>query len=252
MQKSMDSLNEMSSPMALVKRNGEWTKVLAKTLVPGDILKLDTGSIVAADVRLIEATQLQIDEAALTGESEPAEKTTHEIEAADVALGDQNNMGFMGTVVSTGNGVGVVVSTGMDTQMGHIANMLYSAEETKTPMQQRVESLSKILIGAAITIVAVIMGIGLKHGMDHIEIIDTGISLTVAAIPEGLVTVVTIVLTLGAKRMVKNKALTRKLASVETLGSATVICSDKTGTLTQNKNAGPFYFFRREILRCHG
>jgi len=235
MQKSMDSLNEMSAPTALVMRDGEWNKIPASEIVPGDILKLDTGSIVSADVRLIEATQLQIDEAALTGESVPAEKLTAAVMDEEVALGDQFNMGFMGTVVATGHGVGLVTGTGMQTEMGHIAQMLYTTEETKTPMQQRVEALSRVLIGAAFAIVAAIVGIGIEQGMDWIEIINTGISLTVAAIPEGLVTVVTIVLTLGAKRMVKNKALTRKLASVETLGSSTVICSDKTGTLTQNK-----------------
>jgi len=235
MQKSMDSLNEMSAPTALVMRDGEWNRIPASEIVPGDILKLDTGSIVSADVRLIEATQLQIDEAALTGESVPAEKLTAAVMDEEVALGDQFNMGFMGTVVATGHGVGLVTGTGMQTEMGHIAQMLYTTEETKTPMQQRVEALSRVLIGAAFAIVAAIVGIGIEQGMDWIEIINTGISLTVAAIPEGLVTVVTIVLTLGAKRMVKNKALTRKLASVETLGSSTVICSDKTGTLTQNK-----------------
>jgi Ca2+-transporting ATPase len=235
MQKSMDSLNEMSAPTALVMRDGEWNRIPASEIVPGDILKLDTGSIVSADVRLIEATQLQIDEAALTGESVPAEKATAAVLDEEVALGDQFNMGFMGTVVATGHGVGLVTGTGMQTEMGHIAQMLYTTEETKTPMQQRVEALSRVLIGAAFAIVAAIVGIGIEQGMDWIEIINTGISLTVAAIPEGLVTVVTIVLTLGAKRMVKNKALTRKLASVETLGSSTVICSDKTGTLTQNK-----------------
>jgi len=235
MQKSMDSLNEMSAPTALVMRDGEWNRIPASEIVPGDILKLDTGSIVSADVRLIEATQLQIDEAALTGESVPAEKLTAAVMDEEVALGDQFNMGFMGTVVATGHGVGLVTATGMQTEMGHIAQMLYTTEETKTPMQQRVEALSRVLIGAAFAIVAAIVGIGIEQGMDWIEIINTGISLTVAAIPEGLVTVVTIVLTLGAKRMVKNKALTRKLASVETLGSSTVICSDKTGTLTQNK-----------------
>lgn len=235
MQKSMDSLNDMSAPTALVRSGGEWCKKLASNIVPGDIVKLDTGSIVPADMRLIEATQLQIDEAALTGESVPSEKDIAAIAEQEVPLGDQLNMAFMGTVVSTGHGIGIVVGTGMDTQMGQIATMLYSAEETKTPMQQRVDALSRILIAAALIIVAAIIGIGIHQGMEWIEIINTGISLTVAAIPEGLVTVVTIVLTLGAKRMVVNKALTRKLASVETLGSSTVICSDKTGTLTQNK-----------------
>ncbi len=235
MQKSMDSLSDMAAPTALVLRDGEWNKLPTKEIVPGDILKLGTGSIVPADVRLVEATGLQIDESALTGESVPAEKEVMAIKEEDVALGDQFNMAFMGTVVSTGHGVGLVSGTGMNTEMGHIAQMLFSSEETKTPMQQRVEALSRVLIAAALAIVAVIIGIGFVQGMDWIEIVNTGIALTVAAIPEGLVTVVTIVLTLGAKRMAQDKALARKLASVETLGSSTVICSDKTGTLTQNK-----------------
>jgi len=235
MQKSMDSLNDMSAPMALVIRNGQWEKIPAHTLVPGDIMKLDTGTIVAADVRLLEVTRLQIDEAALTGESLPVEKEVRVISQEDVGLGDQVNMAFMGTIISTGHGVGVVTSTGMQTQMGHIAGMLLQTKESKTPLQLRIDVLSKILIAAAFTIVAAIVGIGIEQGMEWIEIVNTAISLTVAAIPEGLPTVVTVVLTLGAKRMVHNKALVRKLASVETLGSASVICSDKTGTLTQNK-----------------
>ena len=235
MQKSMDSLSDMAAPTALVLRDAEWNKLPTKEIVPGDILKLGTGSIVPADVRLVEATGLLIDEAALTGESEPSEKETMAISEEDVGLGDQFNMAFMGTVVSTGHGIGLVSGTGMNTEMGHIAQMLFTSEETKTPMQQRVEALSRVLILAALAIVAAIIGIGIVQGMDWIEIVNTGIALTVAAIPEGLVTVVTIVLTLGAKRMAQDKALARKLASVETLGSSTVICSDKTGTLTQNK-----------------
>ncbi|MEN8726555.1 MAG: cation-translocating P-type ATPase [Sulfurovum sp.] len=235
MQKSMDSLSDMAAPMATVLRNGNWEKVPARTLVPGDILKLNTGTIVAADVRLLETTGLLIDEAALTGESVPSEKEVVTITHDEVGLGDQVNMAFMGTVVSTGHGVGVVTATGMETQMGHIADMLMKTEESKTPLQLRIEVLSKILLAAALTIVAVIVGIGIEQGMEWIEIVNTAISLTVAAIPEGLPTVVTVVLTLGAKRMVHNKALVRKLSSVETLGSASVICSDKTGTLTQNK-----------------
>lgn len=235
MQKSMDSLSDMAAPMAVVLRNGNWEKIPARTLVPGDILKLNTGTIVAADVRLLETTGLLIDEAALTGESVPTEKEVVTIAQDEVGLGDQVNMAFMGTVISTGHGVGAVTATGMETQMGYIADMLMQTEESKTPLQLRIEVLSKILLAAALTIVAVIVGIGIEQGMEWIEIVNTAISLTVAAIPEGLPTVVTVVLTLGAKRMVHNKALVRKLSSVETLGSASVICSDKTGTLTQNK-----------------
>jgi Ca2+-transporting ATPase len=235
MQKSMDSLSDMAAPMAVVMRNGNWEKIPARMLVPGDILKLNTGTIVSADVRLLETTGLLIDEAALTGESLPVEKELTAITQNDVGLGDQINMAFMGTIISTGHGIGVVTATGMQTQMGHIADMLLQTAESKTPLQLRIEVLSKILLAAALTIVAVIVGIGIEKGMDWMEIVNTAISLTVAAIPEGLPTVVTVVLTLGAKRMVHNKALVRKLSSVETLGSASVICSDKTGTLTQNK-----------------
>jgi Ca2+-transporting ATPase len=235
MQKSMDSLSDMAAPMAVVMRNGDWEKIPARILVPGDILKLNTGTIVSADVRLLETTGLLIDEAALTGESLPVEKELTAISQNDVGIGDQINMAFMGTIISTGHGIGVVTATGMQTQMGYIADMLLKTEESKTPLQLRIEVLSKILLAAALTIVAVIVGIGIEKGMDWMEIVNTAISLTVAAIPEGLPTVVTVVLTLGAKRMVRNKALVRKLSSVETLGSASVICSDKTGTLTQNK-----------------
>lgn len=235
MQKSMDSLNQMAAPTATVMRDGQWSKIPARDIVTGDVLKLDTGSIVSADVRLVEATQMLVDEASLTGESEPVEKATVVIAEEEADLGDQFNMAFMNTKVATGHGVGIVAETGMDTQMGHVARMLYTTEESLTPMQQRVKSLSRILIGAAFALVAVVVGIGLEQGMDWLEMLNTAISLTVAAIPEGMVTVVTIVLTLGAKQMARHKALVRKLASVETLGSATVICSDKTGTLTQNK-----------------
>jgi len=234
-QKSMDALKEMAAPDAFVRRDGEWVSVPARDLVPGEVLRLTTGDIVAADVRLTEVHQLQIDEAALTGESEPVEKGTHAIEAEDVPLGDRVNLAFMSTIVTGGTGVGVVIATGMDTEVGCIADLMASAEEPRTPLQRRIDSLSHVLIGAAVAVVAGIIGIGIHRGMDLIEMLNTGISLSVAAIPEGLPTVVTIVLTLGSRRMAEGNALTRQLASVETLGSTSVICSDKTGTLTQNQ-----------------
>ncbi len=234
-QKSMDALKEMAAPDAFIRRNGEWVSVPARDLVPGDILRLNTGDITAADVRIVESHRLQLDEAALTGESEPVDKGTDAILADDVPLGDRVNLGFMSTMVTAGNGICVVVATGMDTEVGQIADMMASAEEPRTPLQRRIDSLSHVLIGGAVAVVAGIIGIGIHHGMDLIEMVNTGISLSVAAIPEGLPTVVTIVLTMGSKRMARGKALARQLASVETLGSTSVICSDKTGTLTQNQ-----------------
>ena len=234
-QKSMDALQEMAAPEAFVRRNGEWISEPARDLVPGDVLRLTTGDILAADIRINESHQLQLDEAALTGESEPVDKGTDAIGADDVPLGDRVNMGFMSTIVTAGSGVGVVVATGMHTEVGRIADLMASAEEPRTPLQRRIDTLSHVLIGAALAVVAGIIGIGIHHGMDMLEMLNTGISLSVAAIPEGLPTVVTIVLTMGSQRMARGKALARQLASVETLGSTSVICSDKTGTLTQNQ-----------------
>ncbi|MGI9290378.1 MAG: cation-translocating P-type ATPase, partial [Gammaproteobacteria bacterium] len=234
-QKSMDALKEMSAPQAMVMRDSEWEKIPAHDLVPGDILKLETGDVIPADIRILEATRLQADEAALTGESEPVDKQSDALTMPNLPLGDRINMGYMSTLVTAGNGTGVVTDTGMQTEVGKIAEMLAESEEPQTPLQRRISGLSTILIGAALAIVAIIIGIGLLQGMDFLEMVNTGISLSVAAIPEGLPTVVTIVLTMGSQRMSRSNALARQLASVETLGSTSVICSDKTGTLTQNK-----------------
>ncbi len=235
MRKSMDALKNMAAPMAQVKRDGEWSEVSADSLVRGDIVKLPTGSRVQADMRIIESNQLLIEEAALTGESEPIEKISEAITDKNLGIADWKNMAFTGTQVLAGNGTGVVCETGMATELGKIAKMMQETEEEPTPLQQKIHALSKVLIGAAFIIVAIVIGLGIEQGMSFADMVNIGISLTVAAIPEGLPTVVTIVLTLGAKAMAKNSALVRKLASVETLGSTTVICSDKTGTLTQNK-----------------
>lgn len=234
-QKSMDALKEMAAPDAFVRRSGKWISIPARDLVQGDILRLNTGDIAAADIRVVESHRLQLDEAALTGESEPVDKDTEAIISDDVPLGDRVNLGFMSTMVTAGNGVGVVVATGMNTEVGRIADLMAAAEEPRTPLQRRIDSLSRVLIGAALAVVATIIGIGIHHGMELIEMINTAISLSVAAIPEGLPTVVTIVLTMGSQRMARGNALARQLASVETLGSTSVICSDKTGTLTQNQ-----------------
>ncbi len=234
-QQSLQALREMGAPNALVLRDGEWLSVPAKEIVPGDILRLNTGDIVPADVRLAEASQLRLDESALTGESEPVEKQTEALAGEHVGIGDRLNMAFMSTIVSNGNGVGIVTATGMQTEVGHIADLMRTAEVVKTPMQRRLASLSHILVGAALIAVASVIGLGINHGADLLEMMQIGISLSVAAIPSGLPTVMAIVLTMGGKRMARNQALVRQLASVETLGSTSVICSDKTGTLTQNQ-----------------
>ena len=235
MRKSMDALKNMAAPIAQVYRDASWLEVPASDLVPGDIIKLVTGNKIQADIRIIEATQLLIEEAALTGESEPIEKFSNTINKDGLDIADWQNMAFMGTQILAGNGLGVVCETGMNTQLGHIATMMQDTKDERTPLQERIHALSKMLIIAAFVVVAMVIGIGIEQGMVFVDMVGMGISLTVAAIPEGLPTVVTIVLTIGAKEMSKNNALIKKLSSVETLGSTTVICSDKTGTLTQNK-----------------
>lgn len=234
-QKSIDALKQMAAPKTIVLRNHKWQNIPAAELVPGDMVRLDAGSITPADLRLIEASQLRIDEAALTGESEPVDKHHLAMSQTDLPIADQLNMAFMSTAVTEGQGIGIVVNTGMQTEVGKIAHLMQHATTSMTPLQERVHRLSKVLIMAALIMVMIVIGIGLLHGMDWSVLMTTGISLAVAATPEGLMTILTIVLTLGATRMMRNNGLVRQLASVETLGSTSVICSDKTGTLTQNK-----------------
>ncbi len=235
-ERSLAALGEMAAPMATVRRDADWLEIAARDIVPGDVLRIKAGDILAADVRLVEANRLQLDEAALTGESEPVDKHDQVIEGDEEAvLAERFNMGFSSTQVTAGGGIGLVVATGMDTEVGHIAGLMATAEQPKTPLQERIEGLSKILIGAALLVVAVVIGIGIANGMDGFEMLNTAISLSVAAIPEGMPTIVTIVLTLGSQAMARQNALVRQLSSVETLGTTSVICSDKTGTLTQNQ-----------------
>ncbi|MEA3405873.1 MAG: cation-translocating P-type ATPase [Pseudomonadota bacterium] len=234
-QKSIDALKQMAAPKCIVLRNQKWQTLPAIELVPGDIVRLDAGSIVPADLRMLETQQLKIDEAALTGESEPVGKHNLAIPQTDLPIADQLNMAFMSTAVTEGQGFGIVVNTGMQTEVGKIAHLMQTASTNLTPLQERVHRLSKVLIMAALIMVMVVISIGLMQGMSWSVLMTTGISLAVAATPEGLMTILTIVLTLGATRMMQNNGLVRQLASVETLGSTSIICSDKTGTLTQNK-----------------
>ncbi len=231
---SLEALKKMAAPFTKVLRDGMIKEVATKELVPGDIVILETGAIVPADMRLIEAVSLKIQESALTGESVPDDKQTGTL-SEDVPLGDRNNMAFSGGIVTYGRGRGIVTGTGMQTEVGKIADMLQQTEDTQTPMSRRLEHLGKILGLAALIICAVIFAVGILYGNSVLDMFMTAVSLAVAAIPEGLPAVSTVVLAIGVQRLVKRNAIIRNLPSVETLGSATVICSDKTGTLTQNK-----------------
>jgi Ca2+-transporting ATPase len=234
-QSSLEALNRMSSPHTKVLRGGQVAEVVSTEIVPGDIVILDTGDIIPADLRLIEAVNLKIQESALTGESVPVEKTDALLEAKEIPLGDRDNMAFSTSTVTYGRGKGVVVGTGMQTEVGKIAHMLQHTEATETPMGKRLQQLGKVLGYVALGICAVIFIVGVSYGNDWMDMLMMAVSLAVAAIPEGLQIVSTIVLAIGVQRLVKLNAIVRTLPSVETLGSTTVICSDKTGTLTQNK-----------------
>jgi Ca2+-transporting ATPase len=231
---SLEALKKMAAPFTKVLRDGMIKEVVTKELVPGDIVILETGTIVPADMRLIEAVSLKIKESALTGESVPDDKQTATL-PEDVPLGDRTNMAFSGGIVTYGRGRGVVSGTGMQTEVGKIADLLQQTEDTQTPMGRRLEHLGKVLGLAALVICAVIFIVGILYGNSVLGMFMTSVSLAVAAIPEGLPAVSTVVLAIGVQRLVKRNAIIRNLPSVETLGSATVICSDKTGTLTQNK-----------------
>lgn len=232
---ALKALKEMASPQAKVLRDKTISEVPSSDVVVGDIVILEAGDYVPADVRLVEAINLKIDEAALTGESVPVEKEVDKILPDDAGLGDRINSGFMGTVVTYGRGKGLVTNTGMTTQMGHIATMLNQSPEEATPLQKKLNSLGKVLGIICLAVCILIFAMGLLRGQEIFDIFMTAVALAVAAIPEGLTVVVTVVLAMGMQRMVKVHAIIKKLSAVETLGSTTVICSDKTGTLTQNK-----------------
>ncbi|WP_213818900.1 cation-translocating P-type ATPase [Garciella nitratireducens] len=235
-EKAIEALQQMTTPKSLVRRNGEVKEINSEEIVPGDIVILDAGRYVPADIRLLESVNLQIEESALTGESVPSDKNAKDIhEDLKTPIGDRSNMAFMSTLVTYGRGEGVVVSTAMNTEMGKIAEALEEDVEDMTPLQKRLDELGRILGFLAIGICVVMFGIAFIQGRDLFDMFLTAISLAVAAIPEGLAAIVAIVLAMGVTKMSKKHAIIRKLPAVETLGSVNIICSDKTGTLTQNK-----------------
>ena len=234
-EKSLEALKKLSAHAAKVIRNGKETAIPARELVPGDLVIIETGDYISADLRVIEAVNLKSQEASITGESVPVEKRTDAIQETEVGVGDRKNMLFSSSLITYGRGKAIVVKTGMNTEVGKIADMINQTEDQETPLQKKLNSLGKTLGMAALTICAVIFVIGLLQGKEIIDMFMTAVSLAVAVIPEGLVAVSTIVLAIGVQKMVKKNAIVKKLPAVETLGSSTVICSDKTGTLTQNK-----------------
>ena len=234
-EKALDALKNMSAPHARVIRDGEEKLIQAADLVPGDIIRLEAGDFVPADARLLRAVSLKSEESALTGESVPSEKDAEAEVAENAPLGDRSNTVFSGCSITYGTATAVVTATGMDTEMGRIANLLEGEEEGQTPLQRKLAQLGKYLGFVALAACAIIFVVGLANGIPPMEIFMTAVSLAVSAIPEGLPAIVTIILSIGVQRMVKRNALIRRLPAVETLGSASIICSDKTGTLTQNR-----------------
>ncbi|EKN66374.1 P-type HAD superfamily ATPase [Neobacillus bataviensis LMG 21833] len=234
-EKSLQALKELSAPQVSVLRDGKWLKIPSKDIVIGDILKFTSGDRIGADVRIIESKSLEIEESALTGESVPVSKHIDSLTNPNPGIGDMENIAFMGTMITRGSGLGVVIATGMKTAMGQIADLLQNAESQETPLQRRLEQLGKILITVALLLTVLVVVVGILRGHELYEMFLAGVSLAVAAIPEGLPAIVTVALSLGVQKMIRQNAIVRKLPAVETLGCASVICSDKTGTMTQNK-----------------
>src|SRR6056297_3393503 len=234
-EKSVEELKKMVTTQAKVLRNGEVIQIDSSKVVPGDILIIEEGDRVTADGRLIEADNLAIDESALTGESDPVNKQIGKIKEEEVPLAETNNMVYMGTAVTRGNGVAVITATGVKTEMGKISDLLSKTVDEKTPLEEKLDQLGKSLIGITLVVAAIVAIFGIISGRNIIDMVKTGVALAIAAVPEGLPAVSTITLAIGMNKMARHKALVKSLPAVETLGSTTVICTDKTGTLTENQ-----------------
>ncbi len=234
-EQAIAALKKLAVPSVKVRRDGRIEEISARELVPGDVVFLETGDLIPADGRIVESVNLRVQEAALTGESEAVDKVSKALPQDNLTIGDRRNMVHMGTTVTYGRGTAVITSTGMNTELGNIADLIQDVESEETPLQRRMGQLGKTLAWIAMGIIAVVIVLGLLRGEEIEELILTGIAMAVAAVPEGLPAVVAITLALGSQRMLKRNALIRKLPAVETLGSVTVICSDKTGTLTENR-----------------
>ena len=249
---AVNALKSMSAPGAKVLRNSELENIDSHDLVPGDIVVIEAGDYIPSDIRLIETVNLKVDESALTGESVPVEKNASHTFPDSTPIGDRINMGYMSTIVTYGRAIGVVESTGMNTEIGNIANLLNEVEDEMTPLQIKIDKLGKLLGMISIAVVILIFVVGLLYNFDVLDLFLISVSLAVAAIPEGLPTVITVVLAIGMKKMASKKAIVKELSAVETLGSTTVISSDKTGTLTQNKMVVTRIFDNDKIIEVTG
>ena len=247
--KAIEALQQLSSPKALVMRGGEKYEIPSGQLVPGDIVYLEAGRQVPADLRLLTAVNLKIEESALTGESVPVDKTTHELPENVTGIGDKTNMAYMSTTVTYGRGEGIVTATGMKTEIGRIAGLIDGSNNEMTPLQKRLADMGKLLSMVAVSVCAFLFLVAVLQHRDIGDMLLTAISLAVAAVPEGLAAIVTIVLALSVSRMVKVGTIVRKLPSVETLGAVNTVCSDKTGTLTQNRMKVEECYLDGEIVK---
>ncbi|SET80928.1 Ca2+-transporting ATPase [Oceanobacillus limi] len=251
-EKSLDKLKELSAPMAHVLRDQRWEKISSRDVVVGDIVKINSGDRIPADVRIVKANNLETEESALTGESLPVMKHATAISKENLDAQDQVNMGFMGTLVTRGSGVGIVVGTGMNTVMGQIASLMVNTKKVPTPLERKLAELGKILIAVALLLTVLVVALGVLQGHPVYRMFLAGVSLAVAAIPEGLPAIVTVALSLGVQRMIRKKAIVRKLSAVETLGCASVICSDKTGTMTENQMTVKEVYLNDQTLHVTG